>query len=81
MPTVRSAALAAGLTALCLLTVVAGATAQGGPEDVQQQLMNARSRGDVTAALALFRCCLPERSDAHTARFIEWEEAHPSTGE
>src|SRR6202048_2314722 len=54
MPTVRSAALAAGLTALCLLTLAAGATAQGGPEDVQQQLMNALSRGGVTAALALF---------------------------
>jgi len=37
MPTVRFAALAAGLTALCLLTVAAGAPAQGGPEDVQQQ--------------------------------------------
>src|SRR5260370_10972014 len=54
MPTVRSAALAAGLTALCLLTVAAGATALGGPEDVEQQLTNAVSRGDVTAALALF---------------------------
>ena len=166
MPTVRSAALAAGLTALCLLTVAAGVTAQGGPEDVQQQLLSALARGDVSAALALFtddavidsqsglctdapcvgkaairkdlervvadksrrvtplntyvagnvlvtrfearsatiqagvervfvwgiremrdgkiaalRCCLPERSDAQTARFIEWEEAHPSTGE
>jgi len=167
MPTVRSAALVAGLTALCLLTVAAGATAQGGPEDVQQQLLSALSRGDVSAALALFtddavidsqsglctdapcvgkaairkdlerlvtdksrrvtplntyvagnvlvtrfearsatiqgagvervilwgiremrdgkiaalRCCLPERTDAQTARFIEWEEAHPSTGE
>jgi len=54
MPTVRSAALAAGLTALCLLTVAAGVTAQGGPEDVQQQLLSALSRGDVSAALALF---------------------------
>jgi len=167
MPTVRSAALAAGLTALCLLTLAAGVTAQGGPEDVQQQLLSALARGDVSAALALFtddavidsqsglctdapcvgkaairkdlervvadksrrvtplntyvggnvlvtrfearsatiqgagvervilwgiremrdgkiaalRCCLPERSDAQTARFIEWEEAHPSTGE
>ena len=54
MPTVRSAALAAGFTALCLLTVAAGVTAQGGPEDVQQQLLSALSRGDVTAALALF---------------------------
>jgi len=167
MPTVRSAALTAGLTALCLLTVAAGVTAQGGPEDVQQQLLSALSRGDVSAALALFtddavidsqsgqctdapcvgkaairkdlerlvadksrrvtplntyvagnvlvtrfearsatiqgagvervilwgiremrdgkiaalRCCLPERTDAQTARFIEWEEAHPSTGE
>src|ERR1700687_2581180 len=54
MPTVRSAALAAGLTALCLLTVAAGAPAQGGPEDVPQQLLSALSRGDVTAALALF---------------------------
>ena len=31
--------------------------------------------------IAALRCCLPERSDAQTARFIEWEEAHPSTGE
>jgi len=54
MPTVRSAALAAGLTALCLLTVAAGATAQGSPEDVQQQLLSALARGDVAAALALF---------------------------
>jgi len=33
----RSAALAA----LCLLTVAAGATAQGGPEDVQHKLLSA----------------------------------------
>jgi len=168
MPTARSAALAAGLTALFILTVTTAVVAQGNPEEVQQQLLSALSRGDVTAALALFtddavidsqsglctdapcvgkaairkdlerlvvdksrrvtplntyvagnvlvvtrfearsatiqgagvervilwgiremrdgkiaalRCCLPERSDAQTARFLEWEEAHPSTGE
>ena len=31
--------------------------------------------------IAALKCCLPERSDAQTARFIEWEEAHPSTGQ
>lgn len=29
--------------------------------------------------IAAIRCCLPERSDSQTARFLEWEEAHPST--
>ena len=33
-------------------------------------------RGDKIASL---RCCLPERTDPQTARFLEWEEAHPST--
>ncbi len=26
--------------------------------------------------IAALRCCLPERSDAQTARFLEWEEVH-----
>src|SRR5216683_1110967 len=54
MPTARSAALAAGLTALFILTVTTAVVAQGNPEEVQQQLLSALSRGDVTAALALF---------------------------
>lgn len=28
--------------------------------------------------IASTRCCLPERTDAQTARFLEWEYAHPS---
>lgn len=32
-------------------------------------------RGDKIASL---RCCMPERTDPPTARFLEWEEAHPS---
>jgi ketosteroid isomerase-like protein len=32
-------------------------------------------RGD---KIASSRCCLPERTDAQTARFIEWDYAHPS---
>jgi hypothetical protein len=31
-------------------------------------------RGDKIAAV---RCCLPERSDSQTARFLEWERTHP----
>ena len=30
-------------------------------------------RGDKIAAI---RCCLPERTDPQTARFLEWERAH-----
>lgn len=33
-------------------------------------------RGDKIAST---RCCLPERTDSQTARFLEWEYAHPST--
>ena len=33
-------------------------------------------RGD---KIATTRCCLPERTDSQTARFIAWEYAHPST--
>jgi ketosteroid isomerase-like protein len=29
--------------------------------------------------IASFRCCLPERTDPQTARFLEWEREHPST--
>jgi hypothetical protein len=32
-------------------------------------------RGD---KIASSRCCLPERTDPQTARFIAWEYAHPS---
>jgi hypothetical protein len=32
-------------------------------------------RGD---KIASSRCCLPERTDAQTARFLEWDYAHPS---
>jgi hypothetical protein len=32
-------------------------------------------RGDKIASI---RCCLPERTDAQTARFLEWDYAHPS---
>ena len=32
-------------------------------------------RGDKIAST---RCCLPERTDAQTARFLEWDYAHPS---
>ena len=28
--------------------------------------------------IASSRCCLPDRTDAQTAQFIEWESAHPS---
>jgi len=33
-------------------------------------------RGDKIAST---RCCLPERTDSQTARFLEWDYAHPST--
>ena len=166
MPRLKSLA-AAGSIALLVLFVIAGAGAQGGPEDVQQQLLAALSRGDVDAALAFFtddavidsesgactdkpcvgkaairkdlerlatdrtrrvtplstytagnvlvtrfearsaviqgagfdrivlwgiremrdgkiavvRCCLPDRTDAQTARFVEWEEQHAAAGQ
>ena len=32
-------------------------------------------RGD---KIATSRCCLPERTDRETTRFLEWEYAHPS---
>ena len=32
-------------------------------------------RGD---KIASSRCCLPERTDPQTARFLEWDYAHPS---
>ena len=31
-------------------------------------------RGDLIASS---RCCLPDRTDAKTARFLEWDYAHP----
>ncbi|MGO9934362.1 MAG: hypothetical protein ACLPV8_21460 [Steroidobacteraceae bacterium] len=33
-------------------------------------------RGDKIAST---RCCLPERTDSQTARFLAWDYAHPST--
>jgi ketosteroid isomerase-like protein len=167
MPTLKSLAAAAGFIALLAVLPVGGGVAQGGPEDVQQQLLTALSRGDIDAALALFtddavidsptgvcmdkpcvgkaairkdlervaadrtrrvtplstysagnvlvtrfearsaviqsagvdrivlwgiremrdgkiasiRCCLPDRTDAQTARFVEWEEQHPAAGQ
>jgi ketosteroid isomerase-like protein len=167
MSTRKSLAVATGLIALLVLSVTAGAIAQGGTEDVQQQIVSALARGDVAAALALFtddavidsqsgactdkpcvgkeairkdlerlatdktrrvtllntytagkvlvtrfearsatiqnagldrivlwsiremrdgkiaalRCCLPERTDSQTARFVEWEEQHPAAGQ
>ena len=33
-------------------------------------------RGDKIAST---RCCLPDRTDPQTARFLEWDYAHPST--
>ena len=33
-------------------------------------------RGD---KIASSRCCLPDRTDSQTARFLEWDYAHPST--
>jgi ketosteroid isomerase-like protein len=33
-------------------------------------------RGDKIAAI---RCCLPERTDPQTARFLDWEREHPPT--
>jgi hypothetical protein len=33
-------------------------------------------RGDKIAST---RCCLPERTDPQTARFLEWDYAHPLT--
>jgi ketosteroid isomerase-like protein len=32
-------------------------------------------RGD---KIAVSRCCLPDRTDAQTARFLEWDHAHPN---
>jgi hypothetical protein len=32
-------------------------------------------RGD---KIASYRCCMPERTDAQTARFLAWDYAHPS---
>jgi hypothetical protein len=32
-------------------------------------------RGD---KIASSRCCLPERTDPQTARFLEWDYAHPT---
>jgi hypothetical protein len=29
--------------------------------------------------IASSRCCLPDRTDSQTARFIEWDYAHPSS--
>jgi len=167
MPTLKSLGVATGLIALLALFVAAGARAQGGSEDVQVQIVNALSRGDVATALGLFtddavidaqsgfctdkpcvgkdairkdlerlaadktrritllntyaagnvlvtrfearsatiqsagldrivlwsiremrggkiaalRCCLPERTDSQTARFVEWEEQHPAAGQ
>jgi hypothetical protein len=28
--------------------------------------------------IASSRCCLPDRTDSETARFLEWDYAHPS---
>jgi hypothetical protein len=28
--------------------------------------------------IASSRCCLPDRTDSQTARFLEWDYAHPS---
>jgi ketosteroid isomerase-like protein len=28
--------------------------------------------------IASYRCCMPERTDAQTLRFMEWDYAHPS---
>jgi|RhiMetdeSRZDD1v2_1073273.scaffolds.fasta_scaffold06423_10 ketosteroid isomerase-like protein len=167
MSTFKSLAAAVGLITLLALFAVGRAVAQGGPEEVQQRLLSALSRGDIDAALALFtddavidsqsgacadkpcvgkaairkdlerlatdktrrvtplhtytdgnvlvtrfearsaiiqgagfdrivlwgiremrggkiaalRCCLPERTDAQTARFLEWEEEHPAAGQ
>jgi hypothetical protein len=33
------------------------------------------TRGDQIAST---RCCMPERTDAQTLRFLEWDYAHPS---
>jgi hypothetical protein len=33
-------------------------------------------KGDKIAAS---RCCLPDRTDSQTARFLEWDYAHPSS--
>ena len=33
-------------------------------------------RGD---KIASSRCCLPDRTDSQTARFLEWDYAHPSS--
>jgi len=29
--------------------------------------------------IASYRCCMPERTDPQTARFLDWDYAHPST--
>lgn len=31
--------------------------------------------------IASIRCCLPERTDSQTARFVQWEEQHPAVGQ
>jgi hypothetical protein len=31
--------------------------------------------------IASIRCCLPERTDSQTARFVQWEEQHPAAGQ
>ena len=49
MSTRKSLAVATGLIALLVLSVTAGAIAQGGTEDVQQQIVSALARGDVAA--------------------------------
>jgi hypothetical protein len=28
--------------------------------------------------IASYRCCMPERTDSQTAKFLEWDYAHPS---
>lgn len=54
MPTLKSLGVATGLIALLALSFTVGARAQGGSEDLQVQIVNALSRGDVAAALGLF---------------------------
>ena len=161
---VKSFAITSAFATILILTATAGVIAQVDPTGVQQQLVDALARGDVTAAVTLFtddavidspsglctaapcvgkaaiqkdlervvsdrsrrvvvlntyvsgnvlvtrfearsatiqtagvdriilwgiremrdnkiaalRCCLPERTDSQTARFLQWEEAHPS---
>jgi hypothetical protein len=54
MPMLKSLGVATELIALLALSLTAGARAQAGSEDVQLQIVNALSRGDVAAALRLF---------------------------